>query len=285
MFAKLLKHEWNSSRKIMTILTLSMLAMGLLATLCLRLLIGSVQNMVNDDNPFMILLMVGLGMFLFACYMAALVYVVAVQFILLYRFYKNKYTDEGYLTFTLPVKVTDIFWSSFLNMLIWTVISAVVLVTVLLGVILFGTATDGIINTEILAGLGEIFKLFADLPWEMLIDSSAAMVVLIIIYVLQMLISPISGLILPMACITIGAMLAKKHKILASFGVYFAASTVVSIVMGVVSTVPLVFFINADTGTGYYILSGLLNLAVTVAMTIGGYFLTTHLMKNKLNLP
>ncbi len=285
MFTKLLKHEWNASRKTMTILTLAMLGMGVLATISLRVLIASGRGMIENENPFMILLIMAMGVFMGACYLGALAYVIAVQFILLYRFYKNKFTDEGYLTFTLPVQVKDIFWSSFVNMLIWSVISVVTLVLVLLCVILFGTATDGLVNLDAFRAIGDLFSIFAQLPWDVLIKSPVSMVVLCIIYGLQLLVAPVFSLVLPMASITMGAVLAKKHKILAAFGIYYGISSITGTILSVVSSFPLVFFIGAETGEGYYILSGLINLVATAAMTVGGYYISVYLMKHKLNLP
>ena len=50
-----------------------------------------------------------------------------VFFIICAHFYRNLMTDEGYLTFTLPVKTSEILWSKLITAMLWTIISVVVI--------------------------------------------------------------------------------------------------------------------------------------------------------------
>jgi hypothetical protein len=90
-----------------------------------------------------------------------------------------------------------------------------------------------------------------------------------------------------MTSITLGCVAAKKHKILASIGIYYAIGIGVGIVESILMVVPSIAM-TSDYYDQYYTYSSI-TLAITmglqVAMMIGGYFLSTHLMKNKLNLP
>lgn len=287
MFSKLLKHEWRANRGLMGLLTLIVLGAGVVATVVLRVLVNYGEELMSSDNIALELSVMGMGAMLFFCAVGLCIYVVAVQFVLLFRFYKNKFTDEGYLTFTLPVKTWQIYWASLLNMLIWLVISfAAVLVAVVL-VVLIGTAKDGFINTDIFAALDELRYYLGQmdmdevLQWEPLDSYMAAGVLQLI----QMLIAPFYGLIVPMACITMGAVLAKKHKILASFGIYYAVNFVVGIVSSVATMVPSVLFLGtADMGP-YMVTTAAIELIITLGLSLGGYFTTLALMKHKLNLP
>ena len=45
--------------------------------------------------------------------------------LMVYRFYKNLMTDEGYLMFTLPVSRSQLIWSKLMVALAWGVLSAV----------------------------------------------------------------------------------------------------------------------------------------------------------------
>ncbi len=282
MFAKLLKHEWRASRGTLGVLTLALLGVGLLAMVDLRVMINVVGNM-ESDNPFLMLLTIAMGAFLLMSFVALCGYGISVQFILLYRFYKNKYTDEGYLTFTLPVSVQQIFWASFVNMLIWLAISFVAIIGVVLMVMLFGTATEGLVNTEALKGLWAVIQEIIDLPWEEIFGADMAFTA--VLYLLQILVAPFMGLITPMACITIGAVLAKKHKILAAFGVYYGISAVMGIVSSVVSMIPMVFMVAAGNEMAMMNVGLVSNLLLSIGLTVGGYFVSTYLMKRKLNLP
>ncbi len=289
MFAKLLKHEWKANSKLLGLLTLATLGIGVLATILLRVLVNYGDALGESDNILLNMLMVSMSMGLLFALVALCLYAVGVQILLLYRFYKHKFTDEGYLTFTLPVSVPQIFWSSFVNMIIWLVISVVTVLAVIFLAILFGTATEGLVNGDIFQVIGEMLDLLSMLDWDMMLEEAFGPVAgaSAVCYGLQMLITPFYALIVPMACITVGAVLAKKHKILASIGVYYGLNMVVSIASSMVSLIPSIFytFHESADGSGYLLVMSLLSLVLTAGLTVGGYFVTTYLMKHKLNLP
>lgn len=284
MFSRLLKHEWRSSSGLLGLLSLAAGGIGVLATVVLRILVNFSEELLDTLGDWAVVVMSALSMFLFFSVVALSVYAIAVQVILLYRFYKNKFTDEGYLTFTLPVKTTHIFWSSFLNMLIWLLISLVVVAAVIFLAVFVGTAKDGLVNMDIFDDIKQTLDMLSLADWDVLF-SEKLVVPYLIVMALTVLTTPLYALIVPMACITAGAVLAKKHKILASFGVYYGLNFVVGIVTAVANVVPSILTLgNGDMG-GYYVTSGTIQLVITVALTVGAYFFTTHVMKKKLNLP
>lgn len=280
MFSRLMKYEWRANAPLFGILSLAVCGIGVAATLVLRLLVSDRVTSGYDESVFGVILPLMMGVFLVFCAIAVCVYLVAIQVLSLYRFYKHKFTDEGYLTFTLPVTVTQIFWSSFLSMLLWLVISVAVAASMVTLVVLVGTARGTLINTELLRQIAQMLPvIFEDLiplgevfsPMYLLAQG------------LRMLVAPFYALFLPMACITIGAVLAKKHKILASFGIYYGVNFVLGNLSSVASIFPMLFL--PDSGVlSYYTVSSFLELALTAAITVAAYFLTTHLMKHRLNL-
>ena len=152
MFSKLLKHEWKANWGLMSVLALAVIGAALVGTIALRVLVNY-GDKIAESESFLFLLLFPLGMLVFVSFIALAIYAAAVSFVMMFRFYKNKFTDEGYLTFTLPVKTSQIFLSSALNMLIWMVISVVLVVVLAAVMILFGTATDGLINMQIIRSL------------------------------------------------------------------------------------------------------------------------------------
>ena len=285
MFSRLLKHEWKANSGLLGLLSLAAAGIGVLATVVLRILVKTAGSLWWElENGLGPVLVVALGMFLFFSVVALSVYAIAVQVILLYRFYKNKYTDEGYLTFTLPVKPTQIFWSSFLNMLIWLVISVLVVFGVVFLAVLFGTAEDGLVNTDVFDAMKDLLEFFRVIDWQMLLQEQYSIPYLIVLG-LTFLVTPFYALILPMACITAGAVLAKKHKILASFGVYYGVNFMVGIITSVVSVVPTLLIMNRGDTEALYLVSMAIQLVISLALTIGAYCFTIHTMKKKLNLP
>ena len=285
MFSRLLKHEWRANAGLLGLLSLATAGIGVLATVVLRILVSTSGSLWWDvPEGLGVVLVVALGMFLFFSVVALVVYAVAVQVILLYRFYKNKYTDEGYLTFTLPVKPSQIFWSSFLNMLIWLGISFLVVFGVVFLAVLFGTAEHGLINTDVFDAVKDLMEFVRVIDWELLSQAQYSIPYMVVLG-LTVLISPFYALFMPMACITAGAVLAKKHKILASFGVYYGVNCVVGIITSVASVAPTILMMNSRDPEGLYLVSMGIQLVIRLALTIGAYCFTIHVMKKKLNLP
>ena len=285
MFSRLLKHEWRANAGLLGMLSLAALGIGVLATVVLRILWSTSGELWwETEKGLGVVLVIALCMFLFFAVVALSVYAIAVQVILLYRFYKNKFTDEGYLTFTLPVKPTQIFWSSFLNMLFWLVISVLVVFGVVFLAALFGTAEQGLVNMEVFDAMKDLLELFRVIDWQMLLQEQYSIPYLIVLG-LTFLVTPFYALILPMACITAGAVLAKKHKILASFGVYYGVNFVVGIITSVASVAPTLLMMNSANPEVYYLISMSIQLAISLVLTFGAYCFTIHVMKKKLNLP
>jgi hypothetical protein len=260
MFAKLLKHEWKATWGILGVLSLCALGAGVVGALMLRLLVAAAEN--NQSNPLTaisptLLLFVILGLF---------VYSVGSSFLLYFRFYKNKFTDEGYLTFTLPAKSSEIFLASLVNILVWSLIIGLV-VCVSVGLIL-------------VLGLGDLVKnIFPADAWQQLLESVDGEVIL---NLAMNAVNAASNVVVIMACITLGAVVAKKHKLLVAVGFYYAASTV----RNTVSTVLLASTMNnTQTFEKVMTVSSVSNAVIGVLFAVGGYFLSVYLMDHKLNLP
>lgn len=284
MFSKLLKHEWKANWRLLSILSLAVIIAAVVGTISLRVMVNY-GDRLSESNSFLNLLLLPLGLLVFVSFLALVVYAAAVLFVLLFRFYKNKFTDEGYLTFTLPVTNHQIFLSSAVNMLIWSVISVVLVILLFVVMILIGTSTSGFINMELireLRSLKFILPEMAEAYSEILGDSYG------ILTLISILISPVYNVVLAMTCITLGAVVAKKHKILAAIGIYYGANTVLGILSSAITTVPSLLFIGNDglaSSDLYFTLTMVAQLLIYAAVIVGGYFLSTKLMKNKLNLP
>ena len=284
MFSKLLKHEWKANWRLLSILSLAVIIAAVVGTIALRVMVNY-GDRLSESNSFLNLLLLPLGLLVFVSFLALVVYAAAVLFVLLFRFYKNKFTDEGYLTFTLPVTNHQIFLSSAVNMLIWSVISVVLVILLFVVMILIGTSTSGFINMELireLRSLKLILPEMAEAYSEILGDSYG------ILTLISILISPVYNVVLAMTCITLGAVVAKKHKILAAIGIYYGANTVLGILSSAITTVPSLMFIGNDglaSSDLYFTLTMVAQLVIYAAVIVGGYFLSTKLMKNKLNLP
>ena len=109
MFAKLLKYEWRSSRKTIATLCAVILISGLLiGSTTFAMVRWDSLSSGSDVLAIIPVLLISL------CIMAAAVSCAASVFYVLWRFYKSRFTEEGYLTYTLPVNNHFLILSSLL---------------------------------------------------------------------------------------------------------------------------------------------------------------------------
>ena len=277
MFAKLLKYEWKASAGLLGILSLAALGVSLAGGGALRYLFVTAESV--GDGATNGVVMVPLMFFVMFMMLALVAYVIATQIILLSRFYKSRFTDEGYLTFTLPVSTWQNYLSALTNILIWDAISGLVMV-ISLGLLVFIGLTGvpafvgSLDMTEITQGYRELFAMEGYAQYQLL-------------SMIYGVVSFFAAPVLIMTCITLGAVLAKKHKILAAIGLYYAASMVVGMAASVSSAVVMVEELEMSTTpyTGTMLLALGIQILVQLALAIGGSFLSVHLMDKKLNLP
>lgn len=275
MFAKLLKYEWKSTAGTLGILSLAALGVGVLGAVVVRLMF-QMDSVITDDGESTGLILAALGAILVFLILALVAYVFASEILLLVRFYKNKFTDEGYLTFTLPVNSHQIFLSSWLNILAWTVITFAVVVISVLIAILFGAGGENLVYWDFFSDAGAAIREAMALST----DEKVMLLLSLLLAIVGLLYTPV----LIMTCVTVGATIAKKHKILVAFGIYYGVNMVIGIATSVINVAYMMAeFAVMETVSvnGTYISQ----IILQIALGVGGYFLSTYLMRRKLNLP
>ena len=269
MFTKLLKHEWRATRGMLGTLCLICLGASLLGGCTMRyLMIASSQ----DAQHHAIVVLNVLAMI--AAIIAVAVTGVASLFLLIGRFYKSRFTDEGYLTFTLPVNTHQNLLASMANTAIGMVIIFFVICAALMLWLMIGfSGIPDFCKTvweqfpELWAGLKHAWS---TIPWKH-----------VWMFLLNVLTGSACELVVLMLSVTIGSILAKKHKILAAVGVYYGIHVALSMVTSF--TMAMGVFSGADEKVWmlrYFSGMALLMAAVSVA----GYFLMYALVDRKLNL-
>ena len=125
----------------------------------LRFIIEGTENLMFED-PISTLLLMGAILVVFACLVAIVLSFILTMVLIYVRFYKNLYTDEGYLTFTLPVSRKQILLSKTLNAFIWYILHGLLVAVALFLFILFAIPPEGnaLINTELFKGIGGLFS-------------------------------------------------------------------------------------------------------------------------------
>lgn len=197
------------------------------------------------------------------------------------RFYKNMYTAEGYLTFTLPVTNTQH-----------------ILVKLLCALLCQATAVLTVIIAIVIASSGEpLSTLFGNL--SLIVNELSVMlgggnlVAFAIEGLLLLLLAAASNMLLFYTCITIGQ-LAKKNRILMAIGAYFiyyvasqVLSTVFTIVFTVISMTTLLDgimqWVVMHFALATHLYFGILIL-FSAALSVAFFLITRGIMTKKLNL-
>ena len=208
---------------------------------------------------------------------SVIVCIVMTGIISIVRFYKGLYTAEGYLSFTLPVTPSAHIWSKLIVSLIFDALTLVVSFLVL------AIATLGETFVEIMKAAFYMAKNF----FSRIGGQSPLYVVEMIILVIVAL---VAAHLLAYMCISIGQV-AKKHKILAALGIYFAIY-VVKQILGTIFIASGVttdmfrnigeFIQNHPYGAAHLIICGYALLQAALGVLY--FFITRLMMKKHLNL-
>ena len=272
MVRKLLKYEW--AHFIKTILPMELILLGI------ALLTRFVQFFEADTTVYKIISVSSIVIFCIAC----AVCIIMTFVININRFYRNLYSPEGYLSFTLPVTVDQHIFAKLTTAVLTTLLSAVSVIAAV------AVTTAGDVLTELLKAAGYLFGRIVDLAgWQTLI------IALELILLIAAIIA--SGYLLFYACATLGQT-AKKRRVLAAFGFYFlyyvikqAFGTFFIIVFSIVSETD--WFVKVvdwvfDAFRNHPFIS--IHISIWIAMLFTAllgcvyYLINRFVMKNKLNL-
>ena len=274
MFAKLLKHEWRSTREMLGILCLISLGASLLGglTMCYLFYVSSHDGGGSEALKILSVL------FMIAAMIALAVVGVAAVVVYMGRFYKSRFTDEGYLTFTLPVNTHQNLLASLVNTAIGMVlITLVICLSGCLWMVIAFAGVEGFYETvwEYFPELWEKFWSLVqthagEIPWGVVARG-----------MLSALTGAINSLVMLMLAVTVGSLIAKKHKILAAVAVFYGIHVLISIATAFLMSATVALSGGALAAmSGYFGRTALL----MTALSLGGYFLMYWLVDRKLNL-
>lgn len=262
MFTKLLKHEFRSVKKILKPLTIAALlasSIGYLLMLIITKAPEANQNILLAIPN--LLLMSGIFFFLICYFIGGIIYIYV-------HFYKTKFTNQGYLTFTLPVTTHQILLSSIINFLLWFLILILVVFT---GVLLIFAPTFSS-PQEVLYLMGIFYAAQNEITLGSILSA-----------ILSFLSTLCYAMVFPFLAITIGSLIAKKHKLIATLAVGYGINLGYDLIISIISTLTLRMqtFPDIYTATSAYIL---VENIVTIGISISGYFIMHHIIENKLNI-
>ncbi len=270
MLKKLFVHEWKDSWRLVGIMNLIVIGLTLIGTFFLN---NETWNAM-DKNEFIAVTVVTYMMF-FISSIAALSMVVTFYFYI--RFYRNLYTDQGYLMHTLPVTAHQLIWSKTFVATIWMVISTVVMIGSVFGLVFAAIPGEG--RSEFWSEMSEAFATM---------DFDGRAVAIVLLYIIAMIVGQLSNVFMGYASISIGQMF-KKQKVLGAIGVYIG----IYMLIQTISSYGMLFvtmFIDpyvmetSMEADNFMIVFLLILMLISGLLSAGFYCITHYIMKNKLNL-
>lgn len=187
------------------------------------------------------------------------------------RFYRTLFTDEGYLTLTLPVRAGTLVMAKF-----W--VAYLLLVALALGALLMYTlmvlAVSGG-DVDAVAGMLSIMGGWGAFVADGDVASALGGIV-------NTLVTCAYALGLAFCSLTLGAWWARRHKVAAAVGVYLAAGWAIALVFSIAGVV-----VMAGSVAYWDVALTVVSLAQTLAnigVAVGGLALAAHLVRTKVDL-
>lgn len=276
MLKKLFRQEWKSFSFA------PMITMIVLAVVTLILMSSFMTSFWEQDNIF-VNLFASLTFLAYAFALAALSFCVTLCTAI--RFYKNFFTDEGYLMFTLPVKTSDLLLSKIFVAALWKLVSvaAITISVLVIATVGFSYLSD----TSVIRFFEEFFDLFPRAIEEMRDVLAIPVSVFFLWLILLGICSLFYNILFIYACICLGQ-LWNKHKIGGAIVAYFGLRFVLRLFRQILS-IPLSnfysYYYDFDSiSTGTWLFGMFISLLIMGGLCVGLYWICSYVMSRKLNL-
>lgn len=272
MLIKLFKQEWIATTKVLLPVNLLLIVITLLGSLVLKFFPADSSN----------LLIQSLSMSALMIYFLALIGVTCAAYIfILVRFYKTMYSDEGYLTHTLPVSVHTLIIGKGLAATIWLCITYMMLLASILFLVFVqaSPAEWNVIYQDISTIIAE-FNQASPTPFSTFVWMIP----------LTLIINAVYSFLNLSASLSIGQLFT-KHKIIGSILAYcgiYVITQVVSLIMmsftGYFSYMSSSSFSTIGETVDYVCLLFASSMGLSLFLCAAFYVVTWLLTSRKLNL-
>ena len=208
------------------------------------------------------------------------------------RFYRNFYTDEGYLTFTLPVKRSTLFFSKVLSGTIFLLSTSLVVITSFVLALLMVPSSMQDSTPVLFEVLGFLWSMIESI-FESASDT-ATMIAMLILSLLILFCLMLFEILALYFCITVGSVITKKLKVLAAIGCYYALNFAIGTISSIAQIflmifsghIALVVMALSPMQLSLVVIFLLLSvLGFMMLLTSVLYYATEKLIEKKLNLP
>ncbi len=283
MIRKLLKYDIRALYKVIFFVSVAAIVSSVLGGFALRYLDYYNSEYQEFDMTDAEQFAMSVANFTFFVSVLAVIATVVVITVLVFsRFYKNLYTDEGYLTFTLPASHREILISKTANAVIWTCYQ---ILLSLICIFIYDFICDKTIDA-------------LNVIWELIAGGFDAVGAWMIVYIFLGAVATLGSLAFSVCliqlCITIGALLARRAKLIVGIASYYAITAVLNFILQIFFTafilggLDMFFgFLFDQSFIGRHIIYTAIMLSLSlIALGLAAvmHFATKRLIDKKLNL-
>ena len=283
MLKKLLKYDMQQIYRVWWITAVSVISASLVGAFALR---AFTENITKGTYPFISAIGMLIGMF---SVIGVISSIAITSLLAQYRFYKNFYTDEGYLTFTLPASRKLLLFSKTLNTFIWETAHVILIAicSLIYFIIVPPSTEDSIINPIVFEAFGKLMSTI----WK---TTGAWFILYIFEFIILAVCTRAFSIILVELCITVGSIIAKKYKLLVAIGIYYLVNGALSFAAQIIMTLSMSFTapglsyilekMSATAAHAALAVLLLIVVAIISAISLVLYFVTLDKIERKLNL-
>lgn len=278
MLGKLIKYEWKGLR--FPLMIMMIVLAGTMILTCGVIL--TINPKLDETLAWYSVMALMLSIFLY--YFGIIGCTLGTTLIVVVRFYKTCYTDQGYLTHTLPVTPHQLLNSKILTAIFTHLLMIFAIILSIFIILQVGIHhVFSFIPDYSYAELRHEFSIvFADIL-DSFEDEFGLRLGLYIAYLLfYCIVGVISNVITLFGCVSLGQLYA-KHRIVGAIAAYFLLQFVMMII-GYITAIPMYTRMLAgtyyDNATVFGIMSPTMNMSLltTVLLAVAMYFVNLHMM-------
>ncbi len=282
MLLKLFKYDFKASARYGVPLLLIILAATILG--CFNIMIvgcdfvsdSSASSAASGNMSEVIILASMSGLALIGMALAAAAAVMTV--LLLVQFYRSTVSDEAYLTFTLPVSVSQLLFAKLLNVVVWSLFVGLALFAAGSAILTVGIAASGI-AADLMQIFGGIF--------DALHSYFGQTGLTVFLACLMGAASFVSTYLQLFMAITFGSSIARRHKAITAVAMIFVINFVMN---GVTCVMQFATMGSPTIQTAMYDFLAAINIYLIsctilyVVLALIYFLITKYMMEKKLNL-
>lgn len=299
MFKKCLKYDMAAYRKVWLIAAGAILLVSVFCGLGIGGLITATSEMaeltINEGEPsnafmigYMARMILGMGSY-FTIIAALVLFGSATGILRIVHYYTTFFTDQGYLTFTLPVKRSTHFWSKVFSYFIYS------LGYVGIGIVSIGNMLLGILASCLMSDVTResVWLLLREISG---ISFNPYVIPLVLLLLVLFVVLIFAGVLMDYLIVTMAATLFRKLKIISVIAAYYVINNVIAVPVAYIGMYGLVFAVGTGVAgftplfsvpiigwSGIYLLLVLAILGtLTVGLTAANF--TVWRLERKLNL-